>query len=82
MRYIDSRSVLVSATEAVCLFSIGNQITAILRHSLTPQMFEAILFLKFNARIWDSQLVSSAIQLVRRGFSGINTVVEAPRSDV
>ncbi len=36
------------------------------RWSLTPQLFEAIMFLKFNERFWDAQLVRDAVmELVR-----------------
>ncbi len=35
------------------------------RRSLTPQLFEAIMSLKFNERFWDAQLVSDAVNEAR-----------------
>ncbi len=35
------------------------------RRSLTPQLFEATMFFKFNESCWDAQLVSDAVNGAR-----------------
>ncbi len=36
------------------------------RRSMTPHLFEAIMFLKFNSRFWDAPLVEEAIGEARK----------------
>ena len=59
--YIDSSFNLGSAAEVERMFSIGGNILSNGRRAMTPQVFEALVFLKLNARLWDEQLLSKAI---------------------
>ncbi len=51
----------VTVSEVERLFSMAKYVMAENRRSLTPHFFEAIMFLKFNERFWDAQLVSNAV---------------------
>ena len=59
--YIYSSFILGSAAEVERVFSIGGNILSNGRRAMSPQVFEALVFLKFTARLWDEQLVSKAI---------------------
>ncbi len=54
-----------SVAEVERLFSMAKYVMAENRQSLTPQLFEAIMFLKFNERFWDALLVSDALNGAR-----------------
>ncbi len=54
-----------SVAEVERLFGMAKYVMAENRLSLTPQLFEAIMFLKFNERFWDAQLVSDAVNGAR-----------------
>ena len=44
------------------------------RRLMTLQMFEVLLFLRFNDRLWDAQLVATAIQRSRDKLSDMRGV--------
>ena len=60
-RYINCDFVLGSVAEVERLWSIAKHILGDVRHKLAPMMLEALLFLRFNKRFWDDQLVAQAI---------------------
>ena len=51
--YIYCRFIFGSATRAEMLFSYCKFITRETRHRLTPQIFDAITFLKSNRELWE-----------------------------
>ncbi|KAI0560856.1 Ribonuclease H-like protein [Gracilaria domingensis] len=64
-KYMNCDFILGSVAEVERLWSIAKNVLTDNRKSMTPRMFEAIVFLKQNERFWDSQLVSEAIQNAR-----------------
>ena len=65
MLYTDCRFIFGSATRTERLFSHYKYIKTEIRNRLTPQLFEAITFLKSNREIWENsqQLISRAISM-------------------
>ena len=63
--YIDCRFILGSSAEVERIFSIGGNLLSKNRRSMTSQVFEAILFLKYNSRLWDLNPVSEATTTLR-----------------
>ena len=65
MFYIDWRFISGSAARVERLLSHCKYIKTETRHSLTPQLFEAINFLKSNRELWENsqQLISRAISI-------------------
>ena len=63
--YIDCRFIFRSAARAERLFSHCKYIKTETRNRLTPQLFEAINFLKSNRELWENsqQLISRAISM-------------------
>ena len=63
MLYIDCRFIFGSAARVEKLFSHCKYIKTETRNRLTPQIFEAIAFLKGNRELWENsqQLISRAI---------------------
>ena len=63
--YIDCRFIFGSAARAERLFSHCKYIKTETRNRLTPQLFEAINFLKSNRELWENsqQLISRAISM-------------------
>ncbi len=59
--YINCDFILRSVAEIERLFSMAKYVMAENIRSLTPHLFEAIMFLKFNERFWDAQLASEAV---------------------
>lgn len=59
--YMDSRFILGSAAEIERLFSSAKHILTVGRRAMTPQLFEALIYLKYNSRFWNAPLVSKAI---------------------
>ncbi len=53
------------STPSCEFFSNTKYVTAENKRSLTPQFFEATMFLKFNERFWDAQLVGYAVDGAR-----------------
>lgn len=54
--------ILGSVAEIERLWSIADIILADTRSRTTPELFEAILFLRVNSRLWDLDLVKEAIE--------------------
>ena len=63
--YIDWRFIFGSAARAEKLLSHCKYIKTETRHSLTPQLFEAINFLKINRNLWENsqQSITRAISM-------------------
>lgn len=59
--FIDSTFVLDTAAEVERLFSTAKYILTVGRRAMTPQLFEALIYLKYNERFWNAHLVSKAI---------------------
>jgi len=58
--YINCDFILGSAAEVERLWSTCKYILCENRRRLTPQLFEALVFLKVNGRFWDAKMVSQA----------------------
>ncbi len=58
--YIDCRFILGSVSEIERMWSRAKYVLSDQRSRLTPELFEAILFLKLNSRFWNPLLVSKA----------------------
>ena len=65
--YIDCRFIFRSAARAERLFSHCKYIKTVTRNRLTPQLFNAITFLKSNRKIWKNsqQSISRAISMIK-----------------
>lgn len=63
--YIDASFVFGSLAEVERLWSIAKYILSDHRQLMTPQIFEALIFLKCNARFWDDALISQAYNIHR-----------------
>ena len=63
--YIDCRFIFGSVARVERLFSHCKHFKTETRHTLTPQLFEAINFLKSNRELWEysQQLISRAISM-------------------
>ena len=59
--YIDCKFILGSVAEAERVWSMAKYVLTNHRRSLTPRMMEAILFLRYNERLWDLSLVAEAV---------------------
>ena len=55
--YMNTRFILGSSAEAELVFSVDINILFHSRRAMTTQLFETLMFLKFNERFWDTQLV-------------------------
>ncbi|KAI0559108.1 Ribonuclease H-like protein [Gracilaria domingensis] len=64
-RYRDCSFILGSVAEMERLWSVADNILRNQRMSLTPLLFEAIIFLRVNARLWDVHLVREALHICR-----------------
>eukprot|EP00171_Calliarthron_tuberculosum_P005080 IDg5080t1 len=62
-RYRDCGFVLGSAAIVERLWSVGKNIYSENRKSISPVLFESILFLKTNESFWDMELVSEAMHM-------------------
>eukprot|EP00171_Calliarthron_tuberculosum_P002072 IDg2072t1 len=63
--YINCDFVLGSIAESERVWSICKYVLSDHRCSLTPQLFEAIIYLRYNDRFWDPQLVAEAVSSTR-----------------
>lgn len=63
--YINCNFVLGSVAEAERVWSICKYVLSDHRSSLTPQLFEALIYLRYNERFWDPQLVAEAVSSAR-----------------
>ena len=61
-KYIDCSFLVSTSCSAERLFSMAKWVLTNLRHRMSPILFEAILFLKFNRRLWDIKTVSEAMK--------------------
>lgn len=64
--YINCDFIPGSAVEVERLWSHAELILRTARRKMSPILFEALLFIKFNHRFWDVHLVADAISEVRR----------------
>ncbi len=63
--YINCKFILGSVAEVERLFSMPKYVMAESRRSRNPQLFEAIMYPKFNERFGDARLVSDAVNGAR-----------------
>jgi hypothetical protein len=63
--YFDCSFILGSAAEVERVWSTADQILKPARFSTSPYLLEAILFLKYNSKYWDTRTVVKAIQLLQ-----------------
>jgi hypothetical protein len=63
--YANANFILGSCAEIERVWSSAERILQKTRYSLTPIYFESILFLKYNRKFWDMELVSKAIRCVQ-----------------
>lgn len=61
-KYICADFVLGSVAEVERVWSMAKFIMSDKRNSLKPLMFEALMFLKYNARFWGDQLIAEAMK--------------------
>ena len=64
-RYINCDFVLGSCAEVERLWSIAGNILTDNRKSMAPQLFEAILFLRMNKRLWGDDMVLKAVHIAK-----------------
>jgi hypothetical protein len=62
--YANANFVLGSCAEIERLWSVGEPIMCKTRFSMTPYLFEALIFLKYNRKYWNKELVVQAMRLV------------------
>jgi hypothetical protein len=60
--YVNTNFIFGSTAEVKRLWSISSYILTKQRQRMTPQLFEAILFLRYNERFWDLSLVADAMK--------------------
>lgn len=70
-RYRNCKFVIGSAAAVERLWSIAKYVHGLNRHSLTPLLFESILFLRVNETYWDIELVSRAMRSKPSDADGI-----------
>lgn len=63
--HIDCIFIFGSVAKVERLWSIGSYVLASHRQTMTPQIFEAIVFIRENERFWDAKLVAKAIGMTR-----------------
>ena len=63
--YIDCSFILATAVIVERLWSVAGRLLSATRRSMTPEIFEAILFLHINRDFWDDELVYKAIALAK-----------------
>lgn len=63
-KYLNPRLILGSVADVERLWSMSKYVLTENRQAMTPQMFEAIMFLKLNSSYWDVSLVAEAIRNV------------------
>lgn len=64
--YLNCGFILGSVAEVERLWSVADNILTDNRMRSTPQLVEAILFLRINSRFWDVELVQEAFELLQR----------------
>lgn len=68
-QYMNCDFVLGSAAEVERVWSHAELILRKARYSMTPYLFESLLFLKINKRFWDQGLVTRAVRAVQQEAS-------------
>lgn len=63
--YMNCDFILGSVAEVERLFSFYKYFLTQNRRSSTPQLFEAIVFLKLNERFWNSHIVRDDVNFAR-----------------
>jgi hypothetical protein len=63
--YMDANFVLASAAIVERLWSLANYISTDTRKSMTPMVFEVLIFLKVNHGFWKQDLVCTAIAMAK-----------------
>lgn len=81
-QYHDSNFILASAAEVERLWSHAGLVLTKARRGMTPMLLEAILFLKFNRRFWDQNLVSEAYAMNRSARSQKRISDDAEQQDL
>ena len=81
--YIDCRFIFGSTARTERLFSHCKYIKIETRNRLTPQLFEAINFLKSNREIWENsqQLISRAISMSKMKNSRVYKRMEGDETE-
>ncbi len=64
-KYVNCDFILGSAAEVERLWSVAKNILKDNRKSMTPLLFEALLFLKVNNSYWGLELVCEAVKTAR-----------------
>ena len=63
--YVNASFIVGTVVAVEQLWSVAKYVLSEHRRRMSPQMFEAILFLKSNDRLWDAKLVSDAVHAIR-----------------
>lgn len=63
--YIDTRFICGSVCEVERLWSVCKALLGVNRMSVTPIIFEALIFLKVNTEYWDQLMVCEAMCMTR-----------------
>lgn len=61
--YMDVNFIPATSCTVERLFSLARWVLTVLRKRMSPILFEAILFLKINRRLWDIKSVAAAMKL-------------------
>lgn len=64
-RYINCDFVFGSCAEVERLWSIAGYILTDNRKHMAPQLFEALIFLRMNERLWDDEMVLKAVHAAK-----------------
>ncbi len=64
-KYISSDFILVSVAEIERLWLLAKSVPADNRKSMTPPLFEAVLFLRVNSTYWNEYAVKEAMGKVK-----------------
>jgi hypothetical protein len=63
--YVDCSFIFGSAAEVERLWSVASYVLTDQRSRMTPMLFEAILFLRYNERFWNQGMVTKAIVIAK-----------------
>ena len=78
--YIDCSFILATAVIVERLWSVAGRLLSATRRSMTPEIFEAILFLHINRDFWDDELVYKAIELAKEARVKIRSQKKNPQA--
>ncbi len=79
--YIDCNFILGSVAEVERVFSFAKYVLSDNRRCMTPQPFQALMFLKINSRFWDAALVEEAIGEARKERASAGSLTKKITSD-